>query len=281
MLASTGCYVATDTLMKLSTAGLPPYETLALRGASATLWGLLFLRVLRLGKDAPALFNGWVWLRNCLELAAVLCYVVALTNLPIANVVAILQMTPLVVLIGAALVFRERLSPLIIFLIVLGFVGALLVARPSGNGLSVFSLLAVATAVLSGLRDLVSRCVSPKIPGLIVAFGASILVLAGALIMHLVAEETVMPDPYHFVYLAGSGLFLFAGHFLLFTAYRFGPTEVVAPLYYFVALWAILAGAFVFRTVPDVMSVVGIAIVTLSGVAIIVLSGNLRTRQPS
>jgi hypothetical protein len=40
----------------------------------------------------------------------VLCYIVALANMPIANVVALTQITPLIVLLGAALFYRERLS---------------------------------------------------------------------------------------------------------------------------------------------------------------------------
>lgn len=38
MVVSTGSYIVNDTMMKLATAGLPPYEVLFLRGAAATLW---------------------------------------------------------------------------------------------------------------------------------------------------------------------------------------------------------------------------------------------------
>ena len=37
MIVSTGSYLVNDTMMKLATAGLPPYEVLLLRGAAATL----------------------------------------------------------------------------------------------------------------------------------------------------------------------------------------------------------------------------------------------------
>ncbi|WP_292240965.1 hypothetical protein [Mesorhizobium sp.] len=38
MVLSTGSYVVNDTMMKLATVGLPPYEVLLLRGTAATLW---------------------------------------------------------------------------------------------------------------------------------------------------------------------------------------------------------------------------------------------------
>ncbi|MER8993958.1 hypothetical protein [Mesorhizobium sp. M0678] len=46
MVVSTGSYIVNDTMMKLATAGLPPYEVLFLRGAAATLWGIPLLFML-------------------------------------------------------------------------------------------------------------------------------------------------------------------------------------------------------------------------------------------
>ena len=40
MIVSTGSYVISDSMMKLATSGLPPYEVLVLRGLAATIWGL-------------------------------------------------------------------------------------------------------------------------------------------------------------------------------------------------------------------------------------------------
>ena len=42
MILSTGSYVINDTMMKVATATLPPYEVLMLRGAAALIWGLPF-----------------------------------------------------------------------------------------------------------------------------------------------------------------------------------------------------------------------------------------------
>lgn len=53
MVVSTGSYIVNDTMMKLATAGLPPYEVLFLRGAAATLWGIPLLFVLGYGKHIP------------------------------------------------------------------------------------------------------------------------------------------------------------------------------------------------------------------------------------
>ena len=40
MIVSTGSYLVNDTMMKLATAGLPPYEVLFLRGVGGNALGL-------------------------------------------------------------------------------------------------------------------------------------------------------------------------------------------------------------------------------------------------
>lgn len=271
MVLSTGSYVVNDTLMKLATEGLPPYEVLALRGIFATVWGLLLLGALGQLRSAPVAFSRQVSLRNLFELCGILCYVVALANMPIANVVALGQITPLLVLIGASLLFGERLGGMAILLIAAGFAGALMVAQPTAEGISFFALLALGNAIFCAMRDLAGRRVPAAVPGILVAFGACVLVLAGAVVMHLLFERTVMPDPYHLVLLAASGLFLFAGHYLIFMAYRIGPTATVAPFYYFFTFWALVAGLLVFGNLPNPLAIAGIVLVVVSGLAIVVL----------
>ena len=46
MLVATGAYVINDTMMKMATVGLPPYEVLFLRGVAAFLWGIPMLLLL-------------------------------------------------------------------------------------------------------------------------------------------------------------------------------------------------------------------------------------------
>ena len=53
MTLATASYVTNDTLMKLATIGLPPYEVLLLRGASATLWAVPLILALDLRRQVP------------------------------------------------------------------------------------------------------------------------------------------------------------------------------------------------------------------------------------
>src|SRR6185503_10485034 len=85
MIVSTGSYVISDSMMKLATSRLPPYEVLVLRGLAATIWGIPLLLALGYGRKLAMVVDRRVLLRNVFELGAILAYVVALANMQIAD----------------------------------------------------------------------------------------------------------------------------------------------------------------------------------------------------
>ncbi|WP_352807237.1 DMT family transporter [Mesorhizobium sp. M0340] len=276
MVVSTGSYIVNDTMMKLATAGLPPYEVLFLRGAAATLWGIPLLFMLGYGKQIPLILDATVLRRNLLELGAILCYVVALANMQIADSTALGQITPLLMLVGSSMLFGERIGGVRLALIGLGFVGAVMVAQPTMQGISVYALLALGNAALSAARDLAGRKVAADVPGMVVAISAVIVVLAGAGVAHLVSEQWVVPETRHLLLMGAAGLFLIFGHFFIFMAYRVGPTSVVAPFYYCFTVWAVISGLVVFRQLPNALAICGILLVVASGLTIVSLDERKR-----
>lgn len=276
MVVATGSYAINDTMMKLATVGLPPYEVLFLRGVAALLWGIPMLLLLGYGAQMPQMFEKRVLVRNLLELFGILSYVVALANMPIADAVALGQITPLLVLLGASILFRERIGGLRMALIGLGFTGALMVAQPTMQGISIYALLGLANAVFCAARDIAGRRVAGHIPGMIVAISAVVVVMAGAGLMHLFMEDWIVPGPRHLLLLAGAGLFLIFGHFFIFMAYRIGPTGVVAPFFYSFTVWAVISGVVVFHELPNMLALCGIALVAMSGLVIVLLDERRR-----
>jgi drug/metabolite transporter (DMT)-like permease len=276
MVIATCSYVINDTLMKLATVGLPPYEVLFLRGTAATLWGFPLLFLLGYRRHVALIFERRVLFRNLLELVAILSFVVALANMQIADATALGQITPLLVLLGASMFFRERIGGVRMALIGLGFVGALMVAQPTMQGISIYALLALSNAVFCAARDLAGRRVAADVPGMIVAISAVVVVWVGAGAAHVIFERWVMPGTHHLMLLAGSGLFLIFGHFFIFMAYRVGPTGMVAPFYYCFTIWAVISGLLVFDQFPNGLAIVGILLVVASGLVIVSLDGRKR-----
>jgi drug/metabolite transporter (DMT)-like permease len=61
------------------------------------------------------------------------------------------------------------------------------------------------------------------------------------------------------------------GHTFVFLAFRFTKAAAVAPFYYTFTLWAMLSGLIVFGDIPNWLSILGIALILISGLASIAL----------
>lgn len=276
MAIATGVFSINDVLMKLATVGLPPYEVLFLRGVMASIIMLPLIFVTGNARHLHYVVNKWVLLRNSFEFMAVLCFIVALANMPIADLSALGQISPMLLLLGVGLVYREKIGAPRMGLITLGFVGALLVAQPGLNGFSPYAVLGLLCAFGTAARDIAGRKVPVHIPAPIVAYATLLLVMVGAGIVTFVFEDWVMPTPRHLMLLAGSGLFLSMGHLFIFMAYRHAATAAVAPFYYLFSVWAVLSGFFVFGTFPNTLALWGIGLIVASGVSVVLLDRRRR-----
>jgi drug/metabolite transporter (DMT)-like permease len=276
MVLSTGFFSANDAFMKLATLGLPPFEVLFLRGVMASLIALPVVLLTGNGRVLAQVADRWVLIRNSLEFLAVLCFVVALANMQIADVTALGQISPMLLLLGVALIYGDKIGPARAVLIAIGFIGALCVAQPGASGLSPYVALGLLCAVGTAARDIAGRKVDPKIPTMVVAYSALLVVMSGAGIATAVFEHWVMPDAQHLVFLACSGGLLSLGHFFIFLSYRTGATAAVAPFYYMFAIWAVGSGFFVFGTLPNALALAGIGLIVLSGVAVVLIDARRR-----
>lgn len=276
MVLATCAFVVNDSFLKLATDGLPPFQALFLRGVAASIWCLPLLMVTGNLQRLPQVADPWVLVRNVMEMLGVLCFVVALANMPIADITALNQVAPMLLLIGVAVVYGERIGALRMALIGLGFVGAILVAQPGGEGVSPYALLGFGTALGTALRDLIGRKVAASIPGPVVATSAVLVVMVGAMAAHLLTEQWVTPRGGDLLLLLASGFFLTIGHLCIFLSYRYGATAAVAPFFYMFTVWAMISGLLVFGTFPNALAVTGIVLILGSGVVIVLLDERRR-----
>jgi drug/metabolite transporter (DMT)-like permease len=271
MLAGTGSFVVGDSFMKVVTSDLPPFEVLFLRGVAATLACGLLLVALGDWRLVSSALHPRALLRAAGETLSVLCYIVALARLPIADTIAILQTAPLILILRVAFLLRERVGAARIALALVGFAGAVLVAQPGSAGISAAALFAFASAVLIAARDLVGRGVPARIPVMVVTFATNAMVMVVAGLTSLGLESWRPPADWHLAFLGFAGLFVTLGHVGLLLAYRVGRTAAVAPFFYSFALWAVLSGVVVFGALPNAVALAGIALIAGSGVAIVLL----------
>lgn len=280
VILATGTFVANDTCTKLVLADLPPMQSLMLRGIAACLWCLPIVIIMGHGRDLPKTFSLWVLLRSLSEVLAIFCFVLGLARLPIADITALVQITPFLVLVGMRLFWGERIGGLRLLLIALGIAGALLVAQPGGASASPYAIFGFLTAVGAAARDLFTRKVPSRTPAIIVTFSTLLVVMLCAALAAFAVEELGQVTFRHAWLMAIGGFFLMCGHLLIFIAYRFAPARVITPFMYSFMIWAGVSGILVFNEYPNALAVAGMGLIMLAGLAVVLLEGRTRAGDP-
>ena len=102
-------------------------------------------------------FKPILLVRSLFEIGGNVFYALAIALMPITNASAILQATPLVVVLGAVIFLNEKVGWRRLGAIIFGFFGVLLVIQPGTEGFSVFSIFAVVGMIGFAGRDLATR----------------------------------------------------------------------------------------------------------------------------
>ena len=110
-----------------------------------------------------------VVLRVVGEVMATVTFLIALAQLPIANVSAVLQALPLAVTMGAALIYGETVGWRRWLAIAAGFAGVAIIVRPGLEGFSAYSLVALVCVGFCTVRDLATRRIPERIPTLLIS----------------------------------------------------------------------------------------------------------------
>ena len=269
MLLSGLSFVSCDSFLKLLLREVPPFQSLVLRGIFATV--CCFALVVAMGqlRQLPKALNIWTLLRSLAEVVAVSCFILALAKVPLADITAIYQVAPLLVLSGASFLWGEKVGLMRWLLILLGLAGALVVAQPGGAGSSPIALLGFGTAIGSAVRDLLSRKSPHDTPGLVVTFNIVVVVLIAAIINNQIFEGWTPIEGRTWLFALGSGFFVMLGHLFVFLAFRYATARAVAPFYYSFTLYAGLFGAIFFGEYPNGVALLGMAMIIVCGLGVL------------
>lgn len=271
VLVVTALFAGMDTLIRLAGATLPVLLTLTVRYAFQALL-MAAIVLVHPGLRVRSAHPRFQLLRGALLLGCSALNFVGLKYMPVAEFTSIALLSPVLVVAMAALLFKERVTPLRWLLVLGAWLGALVVMRP-GSGVFGWAVLFPLAAVLfyTAFQLVSSRLAHADHPlttqmwtgavglvlmaPLVLAHGAELLPVlraAGA------REWALM------LAIAALGTF---GHLLFLQAFRLAPASTVAPLTYLQMGWAALFGWLLFAHLPDRWSWVGMAIVGICGAA--------------
>ena len=258
--------VCNDVLMKQVLAYMPIFQSLFVRGLILTplIFGLLFWRgELRTPTTASEKFI--IFLRCICEAVLSYAILVALANMPLANVIIILQAVPFAMTIAAAFYLKETVRWRRWISVLVGFVGVLIIVGPGSEGFSLYSLYAVGAVFIFVLRDMLVRKLPKRISSTFIAAPMVVAVMMTGAVM---APFTGWVDVtlWHIFMLTGAGIMITSSYLLSIMIMRVGEVSFVSPFRYSGIVWAIIAGIVIFGEMPDARIFIGAVIIMAAGI---------------
>ncbi|PIE11917.1 MAG: EamA family transporter [Rhodobacterales bacterium] len=201
--------------------------------------------------------------------------------LPLPEVTAIRFVTPVLIVLLAALILGERIRLVRISAVVLGLVGTAVITAPRlsggfGSREAVGALMILGSAGLAALAQVFVKAMSGREKTAAIVFWFQLT--AAALALCSWPFGWVMPHGWEWLWLAGAGITGGLGQILVTASYRHAEAGVLAPFTYVSMLWSLLIGYLWFGETATWPMMMGAGLIIASGAIIVARERQLGLR---
>lgn len=210
-------------------------------------------------------------LRTVFLVTAMTLYFLSIAIVPLATAVSAYFVGPVIAVVLAVIVLKERLTPKKIASLILGFLGAIIILRP-GTGVEPGILLALGAGLFFALYLIATRQASKASdPVKTLAFQC---VIGTALLTPQAVLTWSTPDWNLLLFFGGLGALSAISHFLSIAAFRFADASTLSPLVYLELIGAALIGYLVFSETPPGATILGASLIATAGLILLRRGGN-------
>ncbi len=269
------CFSVQDATVKWLVARYPVPEILFTRSLVIIAIALAIGR----GRSVSLLLHsrnkGALVLRAGLILTAWLSYYSAAPRLGLAELTTLYFAAPVIAVVLAVLILRERVNASRWLAVAAGFAGVVLAANPTRMVAWEPAGLALFAAACWGLSVILVRLINrteTTANQMLVSNGLFALACAAMLPWHV-----VVPDRFSLLLMLGLGLVGGLGQFFLYEGFRYAQASVLAPIEYTGLVWAFLYGYMIWGEIPGVNVFAGAGLI-VSGSLILIWFERRRDR---
>lgn len=282
------CISLNDMLIKQLSSGYPLHQIVFLRSLIGLMVTLVILQFeggfAALRTDRPLLHG----LRGVLVVIANMSYFVALSVLPLADATALFFAAPLFITLLSIPLLGEKVGPLRMGAVLVGFAGVVIMQRPwvptsSLDVSRLVLLLPVLSALTYALNQVMTRKLGAKAPASTLAIyiqGTFLFVSIGFFLvagdgrfaagtdnesLQFLLRAWVWPDPQDRWVFIGMGVNGALIGYCLSQAYRIADAATVAPFEYVGLPLAVVWGLFIFGDLPTWEVWTGIILILAAG----------------
>ena len=169
------------------------------------------------------------------------------------------KISPFLVVVFCALILKEKINLKQILAIIVAFIGALFIVKPSFDIRVVPYIIGFLSAVFAALAYTCVRMLGNKEEYYTIVFFFSTFSLVTVLPMFIYVYEPM--TTMQFVYLILAGIFASLGQFGVTLAYKYAPAKEISIFDYSNIIFSAILSIFLFGVYPDKLSVVGYFII--------------------
>ncbi|WP_448188192.1 DMT family transporter [Azospirillum sp. sgz301742] len=263
MLIAVFLFSILNVLVRVTTADYPLTQVTFFRNAFALLpvWATVMTQG-GFGTIRTARPMGHLW-RSCIGLLSMTLMFWSFHLLPLADAVALNFAAPLFLTALSVPLLSEKVGIHRWSAVAVGFVGVLVIVRPSQDMLQLGAMVALSAALAQSFAMIAIRQLSSSESANTIVFYFTLTTTLLCALTLPFAWRT--PDLHGFVLLVMTGLVGGSAQLFMTRAYTLAPAAVIAPFNYASIIWAALFGWLLWHEVPDWHVIAGAAIVVASG----------------
>ena len=254
MLAAGLSFVCVNGIVRYLGTDLPAAQSAFLRFG----FGALFLLPAIMAGLRRGFGPGLIRLYGCrgaVHSVAVILWFYAMARIPLAEVTAIGYLNPVLVILGAALFFGERLTQVRLTAFAVALVGAMIILRPGLREVSSGHLAQLGAAVFFAGSYLAGKELSTRASAAAVVAMLSLTVTIGLLPIAIWVWVPVTLAQLGWLALVAA--FATMGHYFMTQAFQAAPMAITQPVTFLQLLWATLLGTLVFGESLDSYVLIG------------------------
>jgi drug/metabolite transporter (DMT)-like permease len=204
--------------------------------------------------------------RAACAVASSFLFVTGLMYLPLAECIALAFSGPLFVTAMATPLLGEHVGWRRWSAVLIGFVGILIMVRPTGDAVRWVALLPLFGACCGALRDVITRHIrTTDSPVAILAFTMTAVGLAGLTTLPFGWNPVAGKD---LMIMMAAGVIVGTAQYLAIQAFHHAEASLIIPFKYLTLIWGALFGYMIWGHVPDQWVIAGATLVVGSGLFI-------------
>ena len=264
---AAACYVMSDIFMKFLSSEISMFQITYLRGLLVTFFLFSYCYM----SEASFFIEEWrdrivITIRSILEVIMTYAFLAALFNMNVANANAILQLIPLIVLLGSFIFLRQSPKTYEWIAVLVGCFGAVIIIRPGASDFNFFTIHALVAVFCLSARDLLTVRLNKNIPSNVVAFYSALML---TVVSFLLSEDTdLFGKVDNSLFIVYTAIFVSIGYIASVSAMRYGEVTFVSPFRYTALLWASVMGFIFFGEIPKFSTLFGGSLIILAGIFI-------------